>query len=71
MQNLKMFCICIHNQLLDKVKLLNYRESFLKDNSSNIFVLRFLITSFGYHKELYDGNNFRSIATINVRSKLI
>jgi len=24
MQNLKMFCICIHNQLLDKVKLLNY-----------------------------------------------
>lgn len=24
MQNLKMFCICIHNQLLDKVKKLNY-----------------------------------------------
>ena len=24
MQNLKMFCICIHNQLLEKVKLLNY-----------------------------------------------
>ena len=24
MQNLKMFCICIHNQLLDKVKNLNY-----------------------------------------------
>ena len=24
MQNLKMFCICIHNQLLDKVKTLNY-----------------------------------------------
>ncbi len=24
MQNLKMFCICLHNQLLDKVKNLNY-----------------------------------------------
>ena len=24
MQNLKMFCICVHNQLLDKVKKLNY-----------------------------------------------
>jgi len=24
MQNLRMFCICIHNQLLDKVKSLNY-----------------------------------------------
>ena len=24
MQNLKMFCICIHNELLSKVKKLNY-----------------------------------------------
>ena len=24
MQNLKIFCICIHDQLLDKVKKLNY-----------------------------------------------
>ena len=24
MQNLKMFCICIHNELLTKVKKLNY-----------------------------------------------
>jgi len=43
MQNLKMFCICIHNQLLDKVKSLNYipvglgkdkfKSGWMKDNS--------------------------------------
>ena len=32
MQNLKMFCICLHNQLLDKVKLLNYIPVGLGDN---------------------------------------
>ena len=31
MQNLKMFCICIHNQLLDKVKKLNYIPVGLSD----------------------------------------
>ena len=43
MQNLKMFCICINNQLLDKVKSLNYtpvglgkdkfNSGWIKDNS--------------------------------------
>ena len=33
MQNLKMFCICIHNQLLDKVKKLNYNKILSQRNS--------------------------------------
>jgi hypothetical protein len=36
MQNLKMFCICIHNQLLDKVKLLNYIPVGLGDDKFDV-----------------------------------
>ena len=33
MNNLKIFCLCIHNELLDKVKKLNYIPVGLGDNN--------------------------------------
>jgi hypothetical protein len=45
MQNLKMFCICIHNELLSKVKKINYipvglgddnfDQEWIRDNTGN------------------------------------
>ena len=35
MQNLKMYCICIHNEILPKVKKLNYIPVGLGDDEFN------------------------------------
>ena len=40
MQNLKMFCLCIHDELLDKVKRINYEPVGLGQNEFKIGWLR-------------------------------